>query len=195
MHMAIAEWWPIPIHRGCRCKVTQISPGMQAQPFVDFRQILRGLPPEQQTAAVGMGVYDMLERGVIKWEDAVTTSRVRPLYEIVARERLTVAKMVEAGVNLTIAQEAFDTVNTPAHIAIDKKRQELFQKMRDAGLTNDEITEMLAPLITKQAFGTPGLPKLPLVAGLTQEAWEKMCAVIEKEARSRNTSRRPDDEG
>ena len=82
--------------------------------------------------------------------------------------------------NLTVAQEAFDSVNTPEHIAIDKKRQELFQKMRDAGLTNDEIAKMFAALMTKRAFGTPGLPTLPLVAGLTQEAWEKMCAVIER---------------
>ena len=116
------------------------------------------------------------------------------LHEIVDRERLTVSVMVEAGVDRAIAQEAFGMVNTPEHIAIDKKRQELFQKLRDAGLTKDEIIEMLAPLIANQALGIP-LSRLPSVAGLTHEGWAEICAKIEKEARSRNHSRRPGDEG
>ena len=60
-HMAIAEYWSVPLHRGCACRCQQVAPGEESRPFVDFRQILRGLPPDQQTAAVGAGVYDLLD--------------------------------------------------------------------------------------------------------------------------------------
>ena len=137
----------------CSCRVRPLAPGPESEPFVDARQILREFSPMQQIAAMGLGAYELLERGVIKWEDAVTSGRVRPLYQIVARERLTVARMVEAGVAHAIAQEAFDMVNTPKHIAIDQERRRLFQNLLDAGLTDEQIVGAVARGVVDQAFG------------------------------------------
>ena len=142
--MAIANHWPIPLHRCCRCRATPLAIGAQAEPFVDFREVLRNLPESEQSHAIGRAAYQLLEAGKVKWEDIVTSVRVRPLYEIVAREKLSVTEMVKAGVNRSIAAEAFESVNTPVHQAAQRAVNELVGKLKGAGLTEEQIKQGFA---------------------------------------------------
>jgi hypothetical protein len=47
-HLAIAEWWSIPLHRECACRCELVPPGESALPFVDFLEILRGMDASEQ---------------------------------------------------------------------------------------------------------------------------------------------------
>lgn len=139
-HMAIGPWWPIPMHHGCMCRQVLIPPGgTSPEPFVDFREILRGLPPDQQRAAVGRSVYKLLEDGVIPWDEAVTKGRVRTLREIVSRRKLSIDEMTKAGVSPGIAANAHASVNTPAHRILYEQRRKLVSDLKGAGLTDEQL--------------------------------------------------------
>ena len=149
-HMAIAEWWPLLHHRGCNCKVRPVAIGATASPWVDFREVLRELPESQHEKAIGRSAYKLLEAGVIKWEDVVTSARVRPLYEVVARERLSIETMVKAGVPRSIAAEVHGSVHTPEHIALEQHQMRMIANLRNAGLTDQQIKQGFAQGISKR---------------------------------------------
>lgn len=138
-HLAISSSWPIPLHRGCRCTQVLIVPGEDARPFVDFRATLGGLGPDQQAAAVGTSNWKLIQSGAVRWEDVVTTTRVRDLREVVSRQQLSVARMRKAGVSRSVAVRAYETVNTPAHELADRRRAELVEKLKKAGLSHEQV--------------------------------------------------------
>lgn len=161
-HGQIAEYWGLPYHRKCRCYVKPIAPGAYGEPFVNYREILDAADESQHQKAVGMGNWRLIQANVVKWEDVVTSQRVRPLHEVVAREKLTVVEMVGAGVDRRAAQEAYDLVHTPAHEAFATKINRAASALRTAGLTDDQIkhgfAERISPRIT-------GIEKVPTIAG------------------------------
>jgi hypothetical protein len=157
-HMAVSTWFPIPLHHGCRCRQELIAPGMTADPFVDFREILDAMPPDQKVAAVGASAYRLIREGVIPWEEVVTQSRVRTLEEVVSRRKLTVDTMEKAGVRPDIARRAWEAVNTPEHLIVDAQRRRLVENLRGAGLTDDQI---------KKAFGERVAERISIAEGPT----------------------------
>lgn len=148
-HMAIGPHWPIQIHRGCRCMQIIVMPGQEApHAFVDFRALLREMPHDQQDAAVGAANYRLLEAGVVKWEDIVMKTRARPLEEVVALLKLSVETMLRAGVEKSIAEQAYAAVHTPEQELVCQHRAELIAKLEKAGVSREELISELSRRIT-----------------------------------------------
>jgi hypothetical protein len=136
---AIGPYWPIPLHRSCRCQQRPVLPGQSAESFVDYREEIRQLDPHQQAAVVGRSNWALIEKGVVDWEDVVTPTRVRDLREVVALNKLSVEQMTEAGVGRRIAAEAYQSVNTPEHRLIERRQRELVAALGAKGLSARQI--------------------------------------------------------
>lgn len=147
-HLAIAEWWG-KFHHGCNCISNPIFPGEKSQPYQDFREIIKDLPPEEQIKVMGKAVYELYQEGVITWEDAITPTRIRTLREIVSREQLTVEELVEAGVSEHKALDAWLTVNSPSHQLAAAARESLVQQLIDLHMTPEHITEIFGIVMSK----------------------------------------------
>lgn len=151
LHMTIANVFP-QLHRGCNCTVVLLLPGDTSAEFVDFRSVLAGLGHDQQVAAVGASNYRLIEQGVVTWEDVVTPTRVRDLREVVAREKLSVQALADAGVRPDIAERAFATVHTPAHQLAAEARAELVAQLQSKGVelaeTRQAVAERLAARVS-----------------------------------------------
>jgi len=196
-HHAIGPYWPLPIHRTCRCRQDVVKPGATAQPFVDYRAILDGMSPAQKTKAVGASNYRLLERGVVKWEDVVTKQRVRSFREVVAREKLTVKELTKLGVPEHIARSAYDAVNTSETAALAAHRKLLVERLEDAGLSRAQIRERFAAGVAERVrlgqVGGGGLagpsvpvaprPIEPLIPSLGLDA-EKVRAALKAKAKA-----------
>lgn len=146
-HMSIGTSFPIPIHRGCNCTQTPIFPGGSAEPFVDFREMIRELGPSEQAAVMGKSNLRLVESGVVKYEDVVTKTRIRDLKEVVSRGKLSVGDMTGAGVDRRLADKAYESVHTPAHELANAKRAELVAKLQGKGIADDAIRRAVAERI------------------------------------------------
>ena len=162
----IAASWPIPMHRGCKCRQILVRPGQQAQPFTDFRATIAGLDPLQQSRVVGRSNLDLINKGVVTWEDVVTRSRVRDLREVVAKHGLTVKQLTAAGVQPRIAEEAYRTVHTPAHELAEARRKELLDQLLAKGLEKEDIRRALAERLAARVGISSG-PSGPGSTGIT----------------------------
>jgi hypothetical protein len=149
-HMAIGPSFPIPYHRGCNCTQVPVWPGQSAEPFVDFREVIRELGPDQQSAVMGVSNLRLVESGVVSYEDVVTRTRVRDLREVVSRNRLTVRDMTRSGVGRREAERAFETVNTPAHELAVEKRRELVEALRGKSIADAMIADAVAERIARR---------------------------------------------
>jgi hypothetical protein len=167
----IGSSWPIPIHRLCRCRQVAIWPGKTSRPFTDFREKIANLDPGQRAKVVGVANLQLIDAGVVKWEDVVTGQRVRDLREVVASKKLTVDRMTGAGVTRSVAERAYATVNTPAHELADQQRKELLQKVLDKGVTKEQLKQALGQRLAARvgitgpggAASMPVTPKAPKV--------------------------------
>lgn len=153
---AIGAFWPIPFHRNCRCVARAIWPGQQAAPYVDYLEEIRKLDPKQQAVAVGASNWRLLEAGKVKWDDVVTKTRVRTLQEVVSKNKLGVDQLVKAGVKPWIAEAAYKSVNTPAHVLANEARKELIDKLQQVGLSHKEIKEGFGERMAKRVIVGPG---------------------------------------
>ncbi len=144
-HLKVANNWAIPLHHGCRCVKTLITPGAKApEPFCDYRKLLDSFDDSQKTAAIGAANYKLLESGLAKWDDIVTPSRVRDFREVVARKNLTVKQMVAKGVSQYQAEKADSAVHTTEHEHAERQRRELIQNLTGAGLSHETLVEELS---------------------------------------------------
>jgi len=205
-HLAISSWWPIPLHRNCACTQTLVKPGATAEPWVDFRKLLDGMSPAQKREAVGASNYKLLKRGVVKWEDVVTNTRVRSLREVVAREKLTVKDMKAAGVREAVAKSAWTSVHTTAHEAAAAHRKTLVESLSKAGLTPEQIKQGFSRGIASRVKlieipppkgptkGVAPLPVAPLVDLFGLDA-AKVKAAMEKAAEEEKKKRLKESEG
>jgi hypothetical protein len=166
-HHAIGPYWPLPIHRRCRCTQRPVPPGHDALPYVDFREVIAGLDHQQQSVVVGRANLTLIERGVVQWSDVVTPSRVRDLREVVALKKLSIRSMVDAGVNRSQAEKAYATVHTPNREIAVQHRKAFVDRMIAVGATKEDIAEFFGKgvagrvTVSKGPGGSPPLPPTP----------------------------------
>lgn len=175
--MQIARFWPLGLHHGCRCRQVPVKPGQVApHPFIDYQKEVKALAPDQQAAVMGRSLFRLWDKGVIRWEDAVTPSRVRSLQEVVGRQRLSIKTLIKAGVRPDIAKAAHAAVHTPEHEAAEAHRRGLIERIHAAGVNHDlvvkHIGERLASRVdvaagpgytTKAGEVLPGIPARQLI--------------------------------
>lgn len=148
-HLKIAKWWP-RLHRGCNCRSEPVYPGAKARAYEDYRVILDSMPPDQQKAAVGASCWRLIESGVVKWDDVVTSSRVRLLREVVSLKNLDVATMVKAGVKPDVARQAHATVNTAAHQHAKAHQAQLVQSILAMGVSPSSLQSGFGAAMTRR---------------------------------------------
>lgn len=192
-HLAVSSYWPIPLHRGCRCRQTLVAPGATAEPWVDFRKMLDEMSAGQRREAVGASNYRLLKRGVVQWDDVVTNTRVRSFREVVARKRLTVPDLKSLGINERIARAAYDSTHTTGHQAAALHRKALVEQLNRAGVSTQQVRESFARgvaskvvLVKPHGPASPGsgvVPKPiePLIPRLGLDA-KKVKAAVAKPA-------------
>lgn len=173
----IARYWALPFHGHCRCRISVVKPGATApRPFVDYKRAVAALPADQQAAVMGKSVYRLVQAKVIDWAEAVTAGRIRTLEELVARNRLSVARLIKAGVQPGIAERAHVHVNTPEHVIVEAKRRDLIDRIMRAGTPQQDLSRQLAERLaarvsiaagptytTKAGVVIPGIQAQPLV--------------------------------
>ena len=149
---AIGPIWPIPLHRNCRCRQRRIEPNARApHPFADFRKMLEEMSHADRVKAIGSSVYNLLEREVIEWSDAVTKFRVRSLQEIVALKTLSLKTLESNGVRPWIAKIAHGAVHTPAQDIVRAAREAALKSLEAAGVHQEAIVEVLAKTLVNRA--------------------------------------------
>ncbi len=167
----IGPYWPIPFHPNCRCRQLPIPPGGESRPFVDFGVKIAAIKPAAQARICGRSNLKLIEAGVVKWTDVVTSNRIRSLREVVARGKISVETMTRAGVVRHIAEEAHASVNTPAHqIASDDAAQaigELSQHGVSKQAAIDAVAKRLAGNLSSNLPPPPPPPPPPPAAGPT----------------------------
>jgi hypothetical protein len=156
----VGPWWPVPFHRGCRCRVRPVWPGEASLPFVDFREKIRALPRAQRSRVIGRSNLVLVETGVVGWDDVVTDSRVRSLREVVSRLGLSVEQMQKAGVVRRIAAQAYESVHTPAHALAEAQRREAVAQLGRLGLNHEAIAEEFGVRVAAKV-GIGGMPSGP----------------------------------
>jgi hypothetical protein len=166
----IGPKWPIQLHRNCRCQQSRIEPGARApRAFIDFRAKLAEASHADKVRAVGASVYNLLERGVIKWEDAVTRARVRSLQEVVALKKLSVKTLEENGVRPWIAKIAHAAVHTPEQDLVRAAREASARALEAAGVNQEHLIEALAKTLTGRVKIVGGAT-VPGITGVTPVA-------------------------
>lgn len=169
-HLQIAEAWFTPLHRCCRCQVRFVIPGEYARPWANYFELLKAMDASQHESAVGKYNWRIINEGVVKWSDVVTSGRVRTFEQVIAREKLTVAELIKAGIPRGVAESEWNRVHTPAHEAFQKKVDEAATGMRAAGMTDDQIKTEFARQIAPRIMGripsgkTPEIKRKPRVA-------------------------------
>jgi hypothetical protein len=156
-HHAIANYWPIPFHPRCNCRAVPIAPGQSAEPFADFEAEIEKLPHERQVEVIGDGAWKLIQDGQIKWEDAVTKTRIKSLYEIARDKNLSISDMKKAGISEATASRAYLQTRTPAQMAMLSAQKAAYQKLIDMGYTPEQIQQMAVQRISSM-FGLVGAP-------------------------------------
>lgn len=147
---AIGPYWPIPLHFSCNCKNRPIPPGGDADPFLDFVKETLRLPLEQQRRVMGAGNWLLVQKGAVAWSDVVTRSRIRPLHEVIERARLPVDRLVKLGIPEHQAREAVARVETPEKRAADATAKAAVERLKQAGLSREDIRARLASRLTRR---------------------------------------------
>jgi hypothetical protein len=135
----IARYWPIPFHPGCNCRMVPVSPGQQAEKFLDFREEVRKLPPGQQSAVMGAANLRLVEKGLIQWEDVVGRSRIRQLFEVVREQKITEAQLQAAGIAPRTIRDVFTTIRKAASSPQAQQFQQAYTDLLAQGLTPEQI--------------------------------------------------------
>ncbi|WP_165251167.1 hypothetical protein [Paludisphaera soli] len=179
---AVGPIWPIPIHRNCRCWQVAIAPGTAAEPFTDFLQIARELPPVQLKALVGASNWTLIDRGLVAWTDVVTNSRVRRFREVVARARFNREVLVKAGIRGSAIEQAMASVDAPASRIAAAHRRSLVRAIEEAGVPRGlAVSSASARLAERIVIGPrPGAPAAaPAPDPVTPGDLPAVAAVIE----------------
>lgn len=161
-HGMIAPHWNLPFHRNCRCTVAVVAPYADSPfPFADFLAILNRMPEAQKTAAIGASNYRLLHAGLVQWDDIVTPERVRSLAEVVARNGLTVAAMVAAGVLPAIARRAYEAALGGATAATEAHYRDLFARLGNAVMGHTEAAAHVGRILGAAGSAVAPVPKAP----------------------------------
>ena len=110
-HLKIGASWPIPIHDGCQCIQRSVKPGRTAPyAFCDFQKILDAMDDADKEKAIGLPNYRLLASGLVAWEDIVTSMCVIQFHRVMARQKLTLAQALHAGIDRTTTEQALATI-------------------------------------------------------------------------------------
>jgi hypothetical protein len=162
LHTAISRTpWPIPQHSWCACWESEVYPGDEAWPFVDFSDHLKSLTNDQKEGALGRSLWRLVVLGVVDWEDVVMADRIRSLAEVVKRNRLTVEDLVDAGIPRATAQRAVNASVAPAAEIIKRHRDELHRRVGVAAAHDAGLRKAVAAGVG----GTPLIGAAPLPGG------------------------------
>lgn len=170
-HLAVAKWWP-KFHHGCNCESRPIYPNAKSAPYEDWREIIAGLPPDQQDKVVGKSVKQLIDAGVVTWSDVVTSNRVKLLREIVSIKQLSISDMTGAGVKQWFAENAWSTVNTTAHVIAERQRSQLLKQILDLGIQPQHVQEIFGESMAQRigiGGGPSGASEIP--PGKTDAQW------------------------
>jgi hypothetical protein len=155
-HLQITRLWGIPLHRGCNCHQVLIRrEAVAPHAFCDYRELLDRMPADQKVKCIGGACYRLLKEGLATWGDIVTPGRVRTLEQVVARNKLTIRQMVDAGVQPGIARRAYETVHTPEADLIEHQRKELFRAIQKSGIAQDVLVEELGKRLAARVVVAP----------------------------------------
>ena len=162
---AIGNSWPIPFHYNCMCKSVPIYPNGESLPFVDFREKIADLDEAQRANLVGRSNLKLIDAGVVRWDDVVTQGRILDLREVVSAKRLSVERMVDAGVSRGVAEKAWEAVHTLAHEQAFDARREAIGRLRDLGVRRETARRLVAERLASRvsvAAGPSGPQTAPL---------------------------------
>jgi hypothetical protein len=149
----IGTWFNVPFHYNCRCRNIPIPPKAQAKPFIDFQKAIRELDENQQRLVIGKANWQLVEKGVVEWKDVVTRTRVRSLADVVDLKNLDVRDMTKAGVNPKTAETAFAMARSPAVNAANATRDAAIERLKQLGMTGDQIANAVAKRLTERVGG------------------------------------------
>lgn len=137
-------------------------------PFCDYQELARSFSQPDRAKLMGAANFRLWDSGVVPWESIVTASRVRPLHQVVARERLTVDQMTRVGISRSVARQAYDAVHTPEHLAVAAHRRALLERIAGAGMAHDAVVRHLAGAIPARVMAAP--VELPAPAPVMPES-------------------------
>lgn len=161
-HMQVGKYWPIPLHRNCRCSQVPVGPGATSLPFADFREIIRDATPDQRARFVGSGNLLLIESGSVAWGDVVSAGRIRTLAEVVERKRLTVADLRGAGMTAGRARDAYASAHPASVEAARRSAQSLAASLSRSGQSGAEAATGAGRIIASRVSGSgPSGPQPP----------------------------------
>lgn len=166
---AIGRWWPLPLHRGCRCSNVPIRPGEVSAPGLDYREEVRKLDPVQQTRVIGAANLKLVEAGLVEWGQVVDRTRIKTLRQVIDERRLTPEQLRGAGVPEATIRAALADLNTPAVELAARRRETLVAALQGRGLTREQLrTEIGRRLAARvgirrpsDGMGGPPVPPVP----------------------------------
>ena len=160
---AISNWWPIPFHHGCNCRQVPVAPGQKAEAFLNFREEVEKLPPDQQARVMGVSNYKLVKQGKVQWTDVVTKTRIRPLHEVVQRAKLTEKDLTKAGLSLRVARDAIAKVNSPEKAAAKTGASAAVERLKQLGMSEQQIRDAVRARLAGRVgiVGKPSGPSRP----------------------------------
>lgn len=183
----IARYWPIPIHRNCRCRQSLIKPGQQApKPFVDYQALVAKLDRPQQAALMGVSNFALWRSGAVKWEQIVTPGRIRSLREVMDLADISIKRAIKAGVAPSIARAAYQATHQPESVYADLHRQQLIDRVLKAGIPHETLLRQLSERLASRSSVAAGpgyttrtgvvLPGIPAATLMPPEATRRAHA-------------------
>ncbi len=153
------------VSSNCRCRQVAIYPNSESLAFVDFREKIADLDEAQRANLVGRSNLKLIDAGVVRWDDVVTQGRILDLREVVSAKRLSVERMVDAGVSKGVAEKAWESVHTLAHEQAFDVRREAIGRLRDLGVQRETARRLVAERLASRvsvAAGPSGPQPAPL---------------------------------
>ncbi len=84
---------------------------------------------------MGAANYQLVQKGVVQWEDVVTRSGIKPFWEVVQKHRLSVTDMTKAGIPRSQAERTLARLNSPEQLALQQQHKAIYDKLISLGMT------------------------------------------------------------
>lgn len=149
-HRHVGPYWPIPLHRSCRCQNVMVAVGAEAHPFVDFREVIRDLSPAQRVRVVGASSLKLIESGVVQWDDVVTWGRIRTLAEVVGRSKLSIKDLTRGGLSPARARLAYGSAHSEEADNAKRSAKAVADLLRAQGLTTEQIAKATGHIVASR---------------------------------------------
>lgn len=162
----ISRYWPLPFHGNCRCRQRRIAMGQRAPlPFTDNERAMLAMEGHEQAALMGKALFRLWQEGVVEFGDIVTPGRIRTLEEVIALKRLSIKRLVAAGVSRAVAERAYFATHAPEHEAAAAHRKRLLGQLANAHAAHEMVVRHLADKMAARVAIAPG-PSYTTKAGI-----------------------------